>query len=119
MLETYFTPEQLENIRQRREELGEESMRQEEAKWAELIALVRAEMERGTDPGDAKVQALVQRWQRLMEESGLGDPAMKQAVKRLWEEQGDNLVAQYGPELDSRPIWGYIDKAIAVAKGSA
>ena len=76
-------------------------------------------MDRGTVPGDAKVQVLAQRWQRLMDESGLGDPALKQAVKRLWEEQGDNLVAQYGPALDSRPIWGYIDKAIEAVKGSA
>src|SRR5262245_52888790 len=60
MIETYFTPEQFQSIRQRREELGEEYMRQQEAKWAELIALIRAEMDRGTDPGDANVQALVQ-----------------------------------------------------------
>jgi DNA-binding transcriptional MerR regulator len=118
MIEGYFTPEQYASIQQRREELGDERLREGEAEWAELIALIRAEMERGTDPGDAKVQALVQRWRRLMDESGLGDPALKQAVKRLWEEQGDNLVAQYGPALDSRPIWGYVDEAIAAAKGS-
>jgi DNA-binding transcriptional MerR regulator len=118
MIEKYFTPEQLESIRECREEVGEEHLRQKQAEWGELIALIRAEMERGTDPGDAKVQALAQRWQRLMDESGLGDPAMKQSVKRLWEEQGDNLVAQYGSALDSRPVWGYLDKAFAAAKGS-
>jgi DNA-binding transcriptional MerR regulator len=119
MIEKYFTPEQWECIRKAREEVGEEYLRQKQAEWAELIALIRAEMERGTDPGDAKVQALLQRWQRLTDESGLGDPAMKQSVKRLWEEQGDNLVAQYGSGLDSRPVWGYIDKAVAAAKGSS
>jgi DNA-binding transcriptional MerR regulator len=119
MIEKYFTPEQLERIRQAREELGEEYLQQKQAEWAELIALIRAEMDRGTDAGDAKVQALARRWQRLMDESGLDDPAMKQSAKRLWEEQGDNLAAQYGSEYDSRPVWGYMDKAIEVVKGSA
>jgi MerR family transcriptional regulator, thiopeptide resistance regulator len=69
IMEKYFTPEQWERIRERREEVGEESLRQMQAEWAELIALIRAEMDRGTDPGDAKVQALAQRWQRLVDES--------------------------------------------------
>jgi DNA-binding transcriptional MerR regulator len=119
MMEKYFTPEQLEQIRERRAALGEEYLRQKQAEWVELIALVRAEMERGTDPGDAKVQALAQRWLRLVEFTTGGDPAMKQSIKRHWEEQGDNLVAQYGPEYDSRPIWGYMDQAVAAAKGSS
>jgi DNA-binding transcriptional MerR regulator len=118
MIEKYFTPDQLERIREAREKLGEEYLRQKQAEWAELIALIRAEMERGTDPGDAKVQALAQRWLRLVEFSTGGDPAMKQSLKRLWEEQGDDLVAQYGSEYDSRPVWGYMDKAVAAAKGS-
>jgi MerR family transcriptional regulator, thiopeptide resistance regulator len=119
MIEKYFTPEQLERIRQRREELGEEYLQQKQAEWAELIALLRAEMERGTDPGDAKVQALAQRWQRLVDWTTGGDPAMKQSIKRHWEEQGDALAAQHGSQYDSRPVWGYVDKAIAAAKGSA
>ena len=118
-MEKYFTPEQLERIRERREELGEEYLRQKQAEWAELIALIRAEMDRGTDPGDAKVQALAQRWLHLVEFTTGGDPAMKQSIKRHWEEQGDNLVAQYGPEYDSRPVWGYMEKAVAAAKGSS
>jgi DNA-binding transcriptional MerR regulator len=118
MMEKYFTPDQLERIRKARKELGEEYLRQKQAEWAELIALVRAEMEQGTDPADAKVQALAQRWLSLVEFTTGGDPAMKESIKRHWEEQGDNLVAEYGSEYDSRPIWGYMDKAVAVAKGS-
>jgi DNA-binding transcriptional MerR regulator len=118
-MEKYFTPEQLERIRQRREELGGEYLRQKQAEWVELIALIRTEMERGTDPADPKVQALAQRWVRLVDFSTGGDPEMKQSIKRHWEEQGDNLVAQYGPEYDSRPVWGYIERAVAAMKGSA
>jgi DNA-binding transcriptional MerR regulator len=118
MIEKYFTPEQMTLIREGREQAGEETLRQKQEEWAELIALVRAEMEKGTDPGNANVQALAKRWLDLVNWSTGGDPGMKQSLKRLWEEQGDNLSAQFGSRYDSRPVWGYIDKAIAAAKSS-
>jgi DNA-binding transcriptional MerR regulator len=117
-MEKHFTAEQLKTIQERRDELGKEYLEQKQAEWAELIALIRTEMERGTNPGDPRVQALAERWQRLVEFTTGGDPEMKQAIKRHWEEDGDNLVAQYGSEYDSRPVWGYIEQAIAAAKGS-
>jgi DNA-binding transcriptional MerR regulator len=117
MVETYFTPEQMQRIKACREEVGEEPLRQRQEEWAELIALVRAEMEKGTDPADAKVQALARRWKELVAFTTGGDPAMEQAIKRLWEEQGDALAARYGSQYDSRPVWGYITRAIAAAKG--
>jgi DNA-binding transcriptional MerR regulator len=118
MMDKYFTPEQLQLIQERREQAGQEYLEQAQEAWAELIALIRTEMEKGTDPVDAKVQALARRWKDLLAQSTGGDPGIQQAMKRLWEEQGDNLAAQYGSKYDSRPIWGYINKAFAVAKGA-
>jgi hypothetical protein len=37
-------------------------------------------------------------------------------MKRLWQEQGDALAAQFGSQYDSRPIWDYISKAGAGMK---
>jgi hypothetical protein len=119
MMEKYFTPEQMELIKTAREQAGEEYLRQKQEEWAELIALVRAEMDKGTDPADAKVQALAQRWRALLNFTTGGDPGIEQAIKRHWEEQGDALAAQYGSQYDSRPIWGYITKALAAAKSTA
>jgi DNA-binding transcriptional MerR regulator len=118
MAEKYFTPEQMQVIKERREQAGQEYLERMQEEWAELIALLRTEMEKGTDPADAKVQALLRRWQDLMNRSTGGDPEIKESMKRLWEEQGDNLAAQFGSQYDSRPIWGYIDRAIAAAKRS-
>jgi DNA-binding transcriptional MerR regulator len=117
MVETYYTPEQMERIKACREAVGEEHLRQKQEEWAEVIALVRAEMEKGTDPADAKVQALARRWLDLVAFTTGGDPALEQAIKRHWEEQGDALAAQYGSQYDSRPIWGYITRVISAAKG--
>ena len=118
MAEKYFTPEQLQVIKERREEVGQEHLERMQETWAELIALIRTEMEKGTDPADAKVQALARRWQDLLHQSTGGDPEIQEAMKRLWEEQGDNLAAQFGSKYDSRPIWDYITRAIAVGKSS-
>lgn len=117
MAEKYFTPEQMRTIKAAREQAGHESLEQMQEAWARLVAEIRTEMEQGTDPGDPKVQALAERWSELVNFSTGGDPAMEQSLKRLWEEQGDTLVAQFGSKYDSRPVWGYIRKAVAINKG--
>jgi DNA-binding transcriptional MerR regulator len=118
MLEKHFTPEQIERINKKRQELGEDVLKQKQEEWAELIALIRTEMENATDPADAKVQALARRWTDLLHWSTGGDPAIEQSMKRHWEEQGDQLAAKHGAKYDSRPIWGYIRKAVDIAKKS-
>jgi DNA-binding transcriptional MerR regulator len=118
MMEKYFTPEQMKLIHEGRQQAGQESLERAQADWAELIAQIRTEMDRGTDPADAKVQALAARWRELLKWSTGGDPGIEQALKRLWEEQGDALAAQFGSQYDSRPVWGYIARAIAVGQGS-
>jgi DNA-binding transcriptional MerR regulator len=112
--EKYFTPEQMRIIKERREEVGQKHLERMQETWAEVIALIRAEMDKGTDPAHPTVQALARRWQDLLKQSTGGDPQMQEAMKRLWEEQGDKLAAQFGSQYDSRPIWSYITRAIAV-----
>jgi DNA-binding transcriptional MerR regulator len=118
MQEKYFTAEQLRFIKERREQAGRDRLENMQDAWAELIALIRTEMEKGTDPADPKVQALAQRWQDLLHQSTGGDAGIQQGMKRLWEEQGDVLAAQFGSKYDSRPVWGYVTKAISVGKRS-
>src|SRR5262245_19064405 len=112
LAEKYFTPEQMQAIKAGREQAGPEKLDRMQECWAELMAQIRTEMEQGTDPADSKVQELARRWQELLTQSTGGDAGIKQAMKRLWEEQGDALAAQFGSKYDSRPIWGYIESAI-------
>jgi len=118
MIENYYTPEQLEYLRKRREEAGtagEDLVRQGQADWAELFAQLTAEMEKGTDPADPKVQALEKRRQALVNAFTGGDKAIEQNLKRLWTEQGDKLAAQHG--YDPR-LLEYLGKVAEAAKGS-
>jgi DNA-binding transcriptional MerR regulator len=118
MIESYYTPEQLEYLKKRREVVGEERMRQAPADWADLIAQVRAEKERGTDPADPAVQELARRWMSLIREFTGGDPGVASSLGRVWKEQGDNLVAQHGSQFDSRDVYEYIGPALALVGGA-
>jgi hypothetical protein len=48
----------------------------------------------------------------MVEETTASDPAIKEALKKLWDEQGDVLVAEHGPQYDPRPVFGYITTAM-------
>jgi DNA-binding transcriptional MerR regulator len=53
MIENYYTPEQMESFRKRREEAaarGEDIVQQGTADWAALLAEYTAEMQKGTGP---------------------------------------------------------------------
>jgi len=87
MLDKYYTPEQREDLKQRRETLGDERIRQAEGEWQELMAQVQAEMDKGTDPADERVQQLARRWTELVREFTAGNPGIEKSVARVWREE--------------------------------
>jgi DNA-binding transcriptional MerR regulator len=114
MIENYYTPEQLETLRKRREEVGEERCQQGPALWAALWAEYNTEMEKGTDPADPKLQELEKRRRALIDEFTGGDAGIEQSLTRLWKEQGDKLAAQMGHDPK---LLEYMHKVAAAAKG--
>jgi DNA-binding transcriptional MerR regulator len=119
MIESYYTPEQLEALKARGEQLGPERIQQSQREWADLIAQVRSEMEKGTDPAAPEVQAMARRWRDLVEQFTGGDPGIERSLGRLWKEQGDTLVAQHGTEYDPRGVYEYIGRAMAVMQDAS
>jgi MerR family transcriptional regulator, thiopeptide resistance regulator len=119
MIESYYTPEQMEYLKKRREQVSDERIQQVQKEWPELIAQVRAEMQTGTAATAPAVLELARRWTGLINEFTGGDQGIERSVGRLWKEQGDNLIAQHGNEYDSRDVFEYIGQAIAAVKGSA
>jgi MerR family transcriptional regulator, thiopeptide resistance regulator len=102
MLENYYSPEQLETLKQRQELLGEERMQRAQVDWENLIAQVQAEMEKGTDPASEVVQALVRRRQALIQEFTGGDPEIEAVLNQMYEQEGDTV-----------SDWGENDAALA------
>ncbi len=112
MYERYYTPEQLQQLEERRRELGEDRIREVEAEWPRLMAEVQAELDRGTDPCDARVQALAARWKGLVEEFTGGNEGIRQSLGNLYQNE-DNV---RGMDMASmRPMMEYVGRAWACA----
>lgn len=114
MIENYYTPEQLETLKKRKEELGEDAIKAAEQEWPQLMAAMEAEMKAGADPADAKVQALARRWRELVNAFTGGDAGIRQSLGNLWKEQGDSLKQQHNMNFDPK-LFEYVAKAHAAA----
>jgi DNA-binding transcriptional MerR regulator len=101
MTESYYTPDQLERLAQRREELGEAGMAQAGRDWAALITAVRAEQANGTDPADPRMQDLARRWRSLVEQFTGGDEGIRESLGRMYRERGAESASRgmVNPEL--------------------
>jgi DNA-binding transcriptional MerR regulator len=87
MYEKYYTPEQLKWLEARGREIGQDRIEQVQKEWPELIAQVRAEMKKGTDPKDPVVQRLAEKWNSLIREFTGGDAGITRSLERLYAEE--------------------------------
>ena len=71
---------------------------------------VRAEMERGTDPSDERVQRLAKRWMELVEMFTGGDPGISQSLNNLWQREENVHGIDTG---EARAMGAYISRALA------
>lgn len=108
MFERYYTPEQLDYLAQRREEVGQARMQEVGGEWARLQADVQAAMDAGTDPCDPGVQALAAKWKGLIEEFTGGNEGIRQSLNNLYQNEesvhGMNVAAM-------RPMMEYVGRA--------
>jgi MerR family transcriptional regulator, thiopeptide resistance regulator len=111
MFEKYYTPEQLETLKQRRESLGEERIHQVENEWEKLIAQARAEMEKGTDPSSDSVQNIARRWRELIDEFTGGNPGIEQSLTTMYQQEGVEAASR---GMGDAALWQYMGKAIAL-----
>jgi hypothetical protein len=88
MFEKYYTPEQLAQLEQRRQAMGDDAIKAVEDEWRQLYAQVRAHREAGTDPADPAVQALAGRSGELIRRFTGGDPGIAASLKRMYEQEG-------------------------------
>lgn len=114
MFEKYYTPEQLEELKQRKAEVGEERIQEVEEAWPKLIAAVREEMEKGTDPYDPKVQELARQWMGFVQEFSGGNKEIEQSSREMYRQE-PSVAAKHG--LDAE-LFAYVEKALSCDKGA-
>ena len=87
MFEKYYTPEQLEQLEQRRQELGEDAIRAVEQEWREIYAKLADLREREVDPGAPEAQAVGDRAGELIQMFTGGDPGIAQSLQRMYQNE--------------------------------
>ena len=112
MFEKYYTKEQLEELKQRADALGEQGMRKAENDWATLMAEVRAEMEKGTDPSSPEVLALARRWRALIEAFTGGNPSIEKSLRTMYQSEPVHQKIEGTPEPG---MMSYIGRAMGSA----
>jgi len=114
MVEKYYSEEQLEWLRKRREEVGEELIVEVEAEWPKLMAEVRAKMEAGVDPADPEVQALMVRWRGLVAEFTGGNPGIAKSLESFY----DNEDTMPTGEAIDRELFAYVGRAMQAGESN-
>jgi DNA-binding transcriptional MerR regulator len=112
MFEKYYTPEQLDQLKVRKEQVGDERIKQVEAEWPKLMEEVRAAMATGVPPSDPKAQELARRWMGLVSEFTGGDPGIGKSLGNMYANE-DNV---HGMDVKAmRPMFEYIQQAMGAA----
>ncbi len=112
-MDTYFTPEQQEEIKQRGKELGEEKIIEAERDWQSLIQAVQKEMDAGAGPADPRALALAKKWKGLIEAFTGGNPAIANNLQRMYKENAQMSQTFGGP---SPEMSAYIGQAMAAMR---
>src|SRR4051794_9874223 len=101
MAEKYYTPEQLEQLEERRETMGDEAIRRAEADWAALIAEAEELRASGAAPTDPRAAALADRWAALIAQFTGGDAGIHASLNRMYETEGPQRASRgaVSPEL--------------------
>lgn len=94
----YFTEAQLTQLAQRREDLGDQRIRQTEAQWGELIPQVDAAIAAGMDPASHRAQQLAAQWMELLEGFHGGDAGLRDSLYQMQAGEADRIESEFcGP----------------------
>lgn len=113
-VEKYYTPDQLEYLAERKEIVGEERIQEVQQEWLELIAAVRAEKAKGTDPASETMRELARRWQGLIDEFTGGDKGIEQSLANMYRDNPD-AASQHGYDMDGG-LMGYVGQSMQAIK---
>lgn len=98
--ESYFTADQLGDLRSRAAAMGPEAVEALKASWLELVGQLRRHLADGTPPADPRVVELARRWDELGAKFTGGDPVVQAAAQRSWNENKASISAQIGWPAD-------------------
>lgn len=115
----YYSEEGRAKVEARKHLWSPELQERVSKQWSDLFRDVEAAL--GEDPASEKVQALAERWMKLVEEFTAADPDITQGLKNLYKDR-PNWPAEPQEQMKqfSNPkVWNFIHEAIALRKRKA
>ena len=91
-----FSEEQLADLAERREQIGEQAITDVQAAWPNLIERVRAAVDAGLDPATPQAQKLAAEWMRLLEQFHGGETGLRDSLYRMQAENAEAIEQQHG-----------------------
>ena len=114
MIEKHYTPEQLAQLAERREELGEDAIERVQEEWTEVFEGFAAALARGDAPDAPGVQALAKRSRELIAMFTGGDAGIEGSLNTMYAQEGGPQVLQgHGYGGVDAELWEYMGKARA------
>ena len=107
--ESHFTPDQLEYLKQRREQLGDERICAVEHEWPELIARAKKAMASGVDPASDEVKSIARRWRELVQDFTGGNAGVAESLSAMYRKNMDSPAGHMGID---RALSEYIGRAM-------
>lgn len=111
MFEKYYTKEQLEQLAERKKSFSNEAMTQVHQEWGELFDKFRQLHEKKEPASSAEAQKLAKRALELIEMFTGGDPAMKQSLRKMYEQEGGSNILNIDKE-----VFAYYRSAVILAE---
>lgn len=115
MFEKYYTPEQLETLQRRKEEVGEERIRRVQEEWRELYRRLGEVREAGADPGDPEVRELARKAESLIREFTGGDTGIRASLEKMYRVEGSRPMEAAGWDVDP-DVQGFLGRAMKAAR---
>ena len=118
-MDEYYTPEQLEKLRERGKMLGEDAIREAEQKWLTVFKDFEKAMDEGEEAGSDRVQPIAERANNLIQAFTGGDPGITKSLSNMYQKEGGpNIMAQHGIQIDPK-VWEFMQKALMALKKHA
>jgi DNA-binding transcriptional MerR regulator len=113
----HYTPEQLQQLERRAEQVGQERIEESQREWQELFTAYTEAMQNGLDPASDEVQALARRSAALIQEFTGGDAGIETSLNSMYRTEGPQKVLE-GHGMEMAPgLWEYMGKARAALQG--
>ena len=109
MIDSYYTPEQLAELEERRKQLGDEGMKKAQQDWADLIADATRLKNEGADVAGDEVQDVVRRWEDLIAQFTGGDPGIRQSLQNMYDKEGPEKASRSMVDPD---LMGWVNEAM-------